>query len=700
MARSRRGGTSFSKGGAEGTDIARLWILRMLVPLKAARKFVTDDGFDNDSLADFLGLQRWTLASCDFDPKAVHAELRALHKTAERSFGHACAPVHLTNNVARLSTLAGLSQTDCRILELAVLMETDELLRDTANWLGNLTSANLYFALARVLGISENEVRASLATRGTLGRSGLVSVSRQGSNLLMYKLEMLSSEFADRIVSTDADPISLLKDMVVPGALAQLELKDYAHIDASLSILRPYLKHALETGRAGVNVFIHGAPGTGKSQLARVLAHECQCELFEVTSADDDGDPVSGERRLRAFRAAQSFFSQRRSLILFDEVEDVFNDSELNLGRKGIAQSRKGWLNRMLEENKVPTLWLSNAIQSLDAAFIRRFDMVIELPVPPRAQRERILRQACGELLAPEALERLADSESLAPAVVTRAASVVRCIHGDMSEATSSEAIERLIAETLEAQGHRTPKHSSFDRLPSNYDPSLINADTDLAEVAAGMINAKAGRLCLYGPPGTGKTAYGRWVAQQMGVPLMVKRASDLMSMWVGESEKNIARAFRSAEEEGAVLLIDEVDGFLQDRRGARANWEVSHVNELLTQMECFAGVFIASTNLMGNLDPAALRRFDLKVKLDFLKPKQAGQLLRSQCAAMGLCEPTSAELSRVMRLMQLTPGDFAAVARRSRFKALASVEDLLAALAGECAMKEEGARSVLGFLG
>ncbi|MDN8617286.1 AAA family ATPase [Variovorax ginsengisoli] len=671
----------------------------MLVSLKASRKFVVGGEFEHDGLAEFLGLQHWTLPSCDFDEKAVHAELRALHKAAERDLQHARAPAYLAGNVVRLATLAGLSDTDCRILEFVVLIQTDQLVRETANWLGDLSSVNLYFALAAVLGIPESDVRASLASRGTLARSGLVSMGRFGTASLADKLELLSTDFADSISSTDADPIDLLKDMVVPGSSSVLALEDYAHIGPSLSILRPYLKHALESNRTGVNVFLHGAPGTGKSQLARLLAQEFECELFEVTSEDDDGDPVGGERRLRAFRAAQSFFSQRRSLILFDEVEDVFNDGDVILGRRGTVQSRKGWLNRMLEENKVPTLWLSNAIHTLDAAFIRRFDMVIELPVPPRAQRERILRHACGELLAPDALKRLADSESLAPAVVTRAAAVVHCIQGEILEGSSSEAIERLIEGTLEAQGHRTPKRAALDQLPPTYEPSLVNADTDLVAMASGLVRTRAGRICLYGPPGTGKTAYGRWLAERIGVPLMIKRASDLMSKWVGGSEKNIARAFRSAEEEGAVLLIDEVDSFLQDRRHARASWEVSQVNELLTQMECFGGVFIASTNLVRNLDQAALRRFDLKIKLDFLKPEQAARLLGLQCAALGLGTPTPAQLSRVTRLIQLTPGDFAAIARRSRFHPIASVDYLLVALEAECAMKEAGARSVLGFL-
>src|SRR5690606_2551430 len=136
---------------------------------------------------------------------------------------------------------------------------------------------------------------------------------------------------------------------------------------------------------------------------------ELSAELFEVASEDAEGDPFSGVKRLRAFSAAQSFFAQRRSLILFDEVEDVFNDGDHFFGRKSTAQTRKAWINRMLEENPVPTLWLSNSISCLDPAFIRRFDMVFELPMPPKKQRERILLNSCGNLLSTNHIARIAE---------------------------------------------------------------------------------------------------------------------------------------------------------------------------------------------------------------------------------------------------------------------------------------------------
>jgi len=680
--------------------LVRLWLLRLLVPLGGHREFIYENGFRNDALAEALGLaESADPFGSDLNPKAVRTKLRQLHTAAERKARTAVAPACLGANVARLSRLVGMSEVDCRVLEFTVLIQTERLLDDTADLIGQLTSLKTSHVLSVLLDLPEPEIRTALNPQGLLAKSGLLSVDRCGTSSLRGKLNLLSDSFADHIYSSDADPVGLLRDTVTPSEAPLLEMGDYEHVDEFLVVLRPYLKLAVTAGRKGVNVFLHGDPGTGKSQLAKVLAKELGCELFEVASEDSDGDPVAGDRRLRAFRAAQSFLSQRRALILFDEVEDVFNDGDGMFGRKSTAQTRKAWINRTLEENPVPTLWLSNSIHGLDPAFIRRFDMVFELPMPPKKQRERIIAEACSDMLDTVSVARIAESDSLAPAVVTKAAAVVRSIQGELGEAGSAKAIELLIGSTLKAQGHKSIRRSDTkSHLSEIYDPVFIHADTDLTKVATGLAQSKSGRLCLYGPPGTGKTAFGRWLAEQLGVPLVVKRASDLMSMWVGENEKNIAEAFKQAERDGALLLIDEVDSFLQDRRNSHASWEVTLVNEMLTQMESFPGVFIASTNLMDGLDQAALRRFDLKVKFDFLKPDQSSELLRRHCAQLCISAPLPEQETKLQSLSKLTPGDFAAVARQNRFRAITTAEALVSALEAECALKE-GAKAGIGFL-
>lgn len=683
---------------AQVGPLIQLWLLRLLVPLGVQKEYITRHGFCSDTLSEAIGLNAHIDLEADIDPGKARQAVRKLHAEAEIRCKDAKAPDCLTRNIERLANLVGLSEVDCRILEFAVLINNERLLDDTADWLETLSTTKVYHVLSVLLDKPVADIKQALNMDGVLVKSGLVNLDRHGTAHLRSKLQLLSDSFSDRILSSDSDPINLLKDTIVPSKKPTLQLDDYGHIQETLTVLRAYLAHSVTTARPGVNIFIHGSPGTGKTQLARVLAQELGCELFEVASEDSDGDPIGGLDRLRAYRAAQCFLGQRGALILFDEVEDVFNGDEFPFDRQHSAHARKAWINRALEENPIPTIWLSNSIRRLDPAYVRRYDMLFELPIPPKKQRARILTQACGNLLDARSIARIAESERLAPAVVTKASAVVQSIRGEIGEQRAGQALELLINNTLQAQQHKPIKRDDSSRLSEIYDPAFIHADSDLASVAAGLVQAKFGRLCLYGPPGTGKTAFGRWLAEQLQMPLLVKRASDLLSMYVGGSEKNIAAAFRQAEQEGAVLLIDEIDSFLQDRRGAVRSWEVTEVNEMLTQMESFSGIFIASTNLVEGLDQAALRRFDLKVKLDCLRPEQAWELLLRHCDSLGLPLPSEALQFRLHGLRSLTPGDFAAVVRQHRFRPFTSASHLVAALESDCGLKQ-GGRGPIGFL-
>ena len=678
--------------------LVRVWLLRLLVPLGGYREFIHPHGFRSDALAEIIGLARWIdPIDREFDPRAIRLELRKLQSYEERNADRTKVPACLDANIARLSQLVGLNPVERRILVFAVLIKNERLLDEAADWLGNLSSAKLFAALAVVLDLPAASVRDALSPSGNLARSGLVSVERVGLTTLGNKLELISEQFADQISSSETDPMSLLRDMVVPATRGTLNIADFGHLDSWLALVRPYLKCALATGRRGVNIFLHGAPGTGKNELSKALSAELGCDLFEVASEDKDGDPIDAERRLRAFRSAQSFFGGRRALMVFDEVEDVFNDGGGLFGIKSTAQRRKAWINRMLEDNAVPTLWLSNSIECLDPAFIRRFDILIELPVPPRAQRERIILDVCSGLVDTDVVKRLAESEALAPAVIVKAASVMHLIGADIDEKRVSSSFEMLIGSTLVAQGHQRLRAAEATQLAETFDPALIQCNADLRAVAAGLGRARQGRLCLYGPPGTGKTAYARWIAMSLGVPIVVRRGSDILSKWVGEAEQNIAATFRLATDSGAVLLIDEVDSFLQDRRGATRSWEVTLVNEMLTQMECFSGVFIASTNLVDDLDQAALRRFDLKLRFDFMQPDQCWKLLQRHCQALGIAAPPPSLRAPLDSLANLAPGDFAVVARQHRFRPFESPAAFVAALAQECALKDSF-RPAIGF--
>lgn len=690
----------FSSESTTTTDqVMQLWILRILVPLGGHREFIKSNRFDHDKLAQSLGLGHWVDDYYEnFDPKKILIELRKLYQNAEKKFTKIQPSTYLQNNIRKLSHLAGLNDTECRILEFVVLIHINSLLDDASDFLGTLPTNKILHALSVILNLPEPSIRTSLSSKGILAQSGLVTIDYADAGSFSRKLSLLSHDLADMMVSSDIDPIDLLRGIVTPVRPSHLNLGKYQHVGQSLDILCPYLKFAVSSNRCGVNILIHGLPGTGKSQLTRVLADELGCELFEVASEDSEGYPIKGKVRLKALSAAQNFFKQRKTLIVFDEAEDVFYDGDSFFGLNSTAQVRKAWINRMLENNQIPVLWLSNTIQRLDSAFVRRFDMVLELPIPPKKQREDLLRDICADLLDEQAISRVAAAENLAPAVITRAASVVRSIQQQLKLNNPTEAFEQLINNTLEAQGHKPLKHQDSNCWATNYDPLFVSANADLLEMTSGLIASGSGRLCLYGPPGTGKTAYSRWLADQLGKPLLVKHASDLLSKWVGENEQNVAKTFKEADQSGALLLIDEIDSFLQDRSAVSQSWKVDLVNEMLAGMEAFQGIFIATTNLLEHLDRAALRRFDLKIKFDYLSNQQALALLERCCSQLGLSKPSSKLKVAIEKMVVLTPGDFSTVMRRHRFSSIRTPAMFVSALEAECALKGDQMSSI-GFV-
>lgn len=212
-----------------------------------------------------------------------------------------------------------------------------------------------------------------------------------------------------------------------------------------------------------------------------------------------------------------------------------------------------------------------------------------------------------------------------------------------------------------------------------------------------GIKESKSARICLYGVPGTGKSAYAKFIAKNLRRPIIIKKGSELLSMWVGGTEKNIAEAFKEAGSKKAVLVFDEVDSFLQDRSLAARSWEVTQVNEMLVQMESFSGIFIATTNLIDNLDKASLRRFDLKLEFGYLLPNQALNLFKKECASLRIKFDENVA-ARISDLSFLAPGDFASVRRQAKFKRVKNSDDFYERLEQEVALKNEKKVKRIGF--
>ena len=226
--------------------------------------------------------------------------------------------------------------------------------------------------------------------------------------------------------------------------------------------------------------------------------------------------------------------------------------------------------------------------------------------------------------------------------------------------------IERQLKNADQALGNRVELPPSR-KMVTSYDLSMLNVETryEIPRIVDALKARGHGNLCFYGAPGTGKTALGEHIATALERPLIVKQASDLMSKFVGETEQQMAAMFREAEAEKAVLLLDEADSFLQDRRGAQRTYEVTEVNEMLQGMERYNGIFICTTNLLDRLDQAALRRFTFKIKFKPLTKEQREKMFVVE-ALGGKEELMTSDMRHKLALLeQLCPGDFAAVKRQ-----------------------------------
>ena len=677
--------------------IVKLWMLRHVIHKHVLRELIRR-GYDADLVLETL-IDSWSgdVGEDDDVLMYVQGQLRNALRVLENAPHLLVIPSPLAENIERLARLLDLDPAECRILACVVLMKTHAPFEMTMACLGHQTAPSVGRVIVRTLGLPETKVQFALSNMGMLARSGILRIIQGGFGPLESMIELLSTDFSVAILGDHVDPLKLLAGKICKSPAPRLDMDAFAHLDPRRQIIRRYLDVAIQSRQVGVNVLLYGPPGTGKTELSRAVALALQCVLYEVTTQDSEGQAIKADLRLRAYTAAQRFLKDQRTLLLFDEIEDVFQQTT-SAPANGSAPVSKGAMNKLLEENPVPTVWISNSIQGIDAAYIRRFDVVLEVPVPPREVRERITREALGCTVEPATILRIAESSAVAPAVLTRAACVLQAVEDQVDSHRRGDALLDLINGTLQAQGHARLATQGAEPLGPVYDPTFVHADCDLRALAEGIREAGSARLCLFGPPGTGKTAYARWLAQQMERHLMVQRASDLLSMWLGESEQNIARAFQDAQRQDCVLLIDEIDSFLQDRRGAARSWEITQVNEMLTRMETFSGVFIATTNLMGHLDPAALRRFDLKARFDYLLPDQAWRMLQRVCETLGLPRPGHGESDRLNRLVNLTPGDFAAVARRHRFRPLRHAAGFVSALESECMLKE-GPRASIGFV-
>lgn len=459
---------------------------------------------------------------------------------------------------------------------------------------------------------------------------------------------------------------------------------DYNHLQDKLQKVVRILSSSVKQNKRGINILLYGSVGTGKTEFAKLAANEANIAMYSVmTQKEDFMEPDREDRMIDLFSKQQLLARTHGACILLDEGEDI-----MNRGFIGIGNASKGYLNNLLENSPVPVIWTTNNIVDVDPAFLRRMTYCIEFEKLSEENRLSIWNKTIKKnklKVSKEKIEQLNKSYDIPPSLIANAVQATKMIGGN--EDDFEDFVENVARVVTKKKNVKSQKGFEIN----DYDISLINTDTDMDNLTKQI--KKSGKLnfslCLYGEPGTGKSLYARYLANVLGIEVVFKRASDLISKWVGETEQNIAEAFAEAKSKKAMLIFDEADTFLQNRNNAQRSWEISQVNEMLTWMESHEYPFICTTNLLDSLDEASLRRFTFKVRYDFLTVKQVN------CAMEHFFGIKDANIA----IKGLTAGDFATVKKKIDFLGIKDLDEIVKMLNDEVKVKKsKDLQNTVGF--
>ena len=444
------------------------------------------------------------------------------------------------------------------------------------------------------------------------------------------------------------------------GTAASITYEDIGGLGDAVARVREMielpLRHPELFKRLGVEapkgVLLHGPPGTGKTLLAKAIANETNSNFFTI-GGPEIMSKYHGESEERLRNVFQEAEKNAPSIIFIDEIDSIAPKREEVSGEveRRIVAQLLSLMDGMKSRGKVVVIAATNRVDSIDPALRRpgRFDREIEIGVPNRDGRLEVLQiHSRGMPLDKDVdLQRLADIshgfvgadlQALAKEAAMRA---LRRVLPDMnlsSESIPVDTLRKIIVRMQDfmdviKETEPSAMREVFVEVPDIKWEDIGGLSTIKQELQEAVewplkylgiftyADATPPKgILLYGPPGTGKTLMAKAAANESEANFISIKGPELLSKWVGESEKGVREVFRKARQAApCIIFFDELDAIAPTRGGDHGDSHVTErvISQFLTEMDGLEiltnVVVIGATNRPDIIDPALLRpgRFD-----------------------------------------------------------------------------------------
>jgi len=565
---------------------------------------------------------RARIARSKLEPKDTHRkqadEVEQAIAAADAAAGAARTPLDVV--AARF----GLDATERAVLAVAVGYEVDADVRDLIHALAGRRRPALH---ADVLAELAPELTAPLAAHVALHPSGPL---RAGG------LIVTDGEGADATVTAARRLLDWLAgdDRIADLLAAVVQVRPPEHDDATwvapavrerIAAIAALLQRPRGPREPAPMVVIQGPRGSGRHAVAQAIARALGRPLF---TAPLDAI-VDIEKQLRTgglVRTALTEARLRGALPYLPAVDALFGDGR-EVDRGAIAA---------LSTSPDVIVLATTGKGGVSMPFARPFHL-IRMPRADLDDREAAWRTALARLdapaLPPTASTELAGRYVLGPGaiaeVAAEAAAFARASGTPVDRATLEESIGRRLSIHLGAYGTLVARKARFEEmvLPEDVIETLHDMIAMVKQRAQILerwgyqrhLGISRGVSALFtGDPGTGKTMAASVIASELGLELMRIDLSQVVSKWVGETEKNLARIFDEAQDANAMLLFDEADALFAKRtdvKTAQDRYANLEVNYVLQRMETFDGISVLTSNFEGSIDQALLRRLNFRVR-------------------------------------------------------------------------------------